>query len=120
MKFQSAMDIPKPFKSTFFMSWVKEMRSQGYNLSTSLARGTSFAHFGDAEVGQKVTSQVLNEKKRKNCDWKGDPAKFKKLNIPLSEMKQKDIKKEVPHVLQFFNGGSSKYGVGHLSFGIIM
>ena len=56
------------------------------------------------------------KKKRKSGDWKGDPSKFKKLKTPLRDMKQRDIKREVPYRMKFFNEGSSKYGVGNNYF----
>ena len=45
------------------MRWVKEMEQYGFNISTSLTKDTSYAHFGDAEMGHRVTEIIMSEKK---------------------------------------------------------
>lgn len=106
------MDLNKPFCDDSFKAWVRKMAEQRVKVSVVVQKGSCVAHHGDAQMGLECLTNYLNFKKKKSMEWVKSPSEFKKLKMPLSQMKQKDILSEAPHVLKNFMAKNEKYGSG--------
>ena len=107
-----------PFKHRALVErLITKIQNDGHEVSISIKiNNGSNIHFGNAAVGLEVCKQVADGEKRESGEWIKNPNDLKKLKIPLSLMKQKDVVTEAPNVLRHFIGPKAKYGEGNCFF----
>ena len=109
--------IKDTFKNKGFQDWAKKLHDMGAKISVSVKFNTGeYAHFGSSDIGSEVSRRVSEKLKRNSREWIKNPCNLKKLNIPLSYMKQKNVRYEAPFILKHFQGENSKNGVGDSFF----
>ena len=107
-----------PFEHDGIRDWCKMVNSMGGKFAIAVEfEGGNIAKLGDIDIGLNIFQNIMKTNKRKSMEWfNTDTSKLKKLKIPLSEVKQKDITVEVPYLIRHFMGEKGHYGLGECLF----